>query len=685
MTEGIGVGERKRNAVDSHVSSGNTEPPAQAVDVHDRLIEESERRSSAESRFQLLVEGVTDYALFMLDPTGVVTNWNTGAERIKGYRDHEIVGRHFENFYTPEDRAAGVPARALATALSEGKFEAEGERVRKDGSRFWASVVINPIRDRKGELVGFAKITRDITERRRTEENLRRAREMLAQAQKMEGIGQVAGGVAHDFNNLLTVIMGNVETAQRAVRAGTLDKDRLAQSLDNAMRGAERAASLTQRMLAFSRQQPLDPKPVDVGRLVEGMSDLLRRSLGEQVTVETALPHDTWRAAADPNQLEVCLLNLAVNARDAMPAGGRLTIAADNVTVAEGDRDAGDATPGEYVRITVRDTGTGMSPETMVRAFDPFFTTKDFGHGTGLGLSQVYGFAKQSGGTVQLASEPGRGTSVEIYLPRIEGEAEPARPTGEKTGMPRAVAGETILIVEDEHDVRSHAAGLLRELGYRVAEAGTGASALEMLAAHPDIALVLTDVGLPGGMNGRQLADIARRNRPDLRVLFTTGHARDAIVHNGKLDADVVLLAKPFRFDEFAGKVHDMLHGATRIRHVLLVEDEPLVQMLAEDQLRDLGYEVETAASAGEAISKAARMGTMLDLAVLDLGLPDRSGAGLLRELRELAPDLPILLASGQDDSAVRRRFAGESRVGVLQKPYTTEALQAAIAGLSRG
>jgi CheY-like chemotaxis protein len=475
--------------------------------------------------------------------------------------------------------------------------------------------------------------------------------------------------------------MGNIETAQRALRADAPDKERVMQALDNAMHGAERAASLTQRMLAFSRRQPLDPKPVDVGRLVEGMSDLLRRSLGEQVAVETALPQDTWRAAADPNQLEVCLLNLAVNARDAMPAGGTLTIAAGNVTIGPGD---GDAAAGDYVRIVVRDTGTGMSPETLSRAFDPFFTTKDFGHGTGLGLSQVYGFAKQSGGTARLLSEPGRGTSVEIYLPRIDREAEVAEPARESKGVPRAVTGETVLVVEDEHGVRSHTAGLLCELGYRVVEAGTGATALEALAMHPDIALVLTDVGLPGGMNGRQLADKARRARPGLKILFTTGYARDAIVHNGKLDSDVVLLAKPFRIDELAAKVHGMLHGAARIRHVLLVEDEPLVQMLAEDQLRDLGYEVETAGSADEAMAKAARMGTALDLAVLDLGLPDRSGDGLVGELRELAPDLPILLASGQDDTALRRRFAAEGRVGILQKPYTAGALQAAIAGLAR-
>src|SRR6185437_9649278 len=307
------------------------ERTAELASANAELIKEAAERAHAEGRLQSFVAGVTDYALFMLDPNGIVSNWNTGAQRIKGYAASEIVGRHFENFYTAPDRAAGVPARALETARTAGKFEAEGLRVRKDGSTFWASVVINPIRDPAGELIGYAKITRDVTERREAQQALQRAQEQLAQAQKMEGIGQLTGGVAHDFNNLLTVIVGNLETIQRALTSGgALDPDRLARSADYAMRGAERAASLTQRLLAFSRRQPLDPKPVDVGRLVTGMSELLRRSLGEQIAIETVLAGGLWRVLVDANQLEVSILNLAVNARDAMPDGGKLTIETAN-------------------------------------------------------------------------------------------------------------------------------------------------------------------------------------------------------------------------------------------------------------------------------------------------------------------------------------------------------------------
>ena len=369
-----------------------------------------ERTAELAEAFQHLVEGVRDYALFMLDPTGIVANWNAGAERIKGYRASEIVGRHFERFYTAADREAGVPARALRTAVEKGTFEAEGVRVRKDGSDFWASVVINPIRDRDGNLLGFAKITRDVTERREAAQALERAREQLAQAQKMEGIGQLTGGVAHDFNNLLTVIIGNLEAMQRTLQSAPADADRLARSVDNAMRGAQRAASLTQRLLAFSRRQPLDPKPVDAGRLVTGMSELLRRTLGEQVAIETVLAGGLWRVLADPNQLEVSILNLAVNARDAMPQGGKLTIETANAYLDEiYAATQSEVVPGQYAVIAISDTGSGMTKEVQARAFEPFFTTKDVGHGTGLGLSQVYGFVKQSGGHVKIYSELGHG------------------------------------------------------------------------------------------------------------------------------------------------------------------------------------------------------------------------------------------------------------------------------------
>ena len=336
-------------------------------------LEESERR------FRMLVEGVTDYAIFMLDPAGTVVNWNPGAQRIKGYQSAEIIGQHFSRFYTDEDRQNRVPHNAIGTAARTGKYEAEGWRVRKDGTQFWASVVINAIRNSQGEVVGFAKVTRDLTERRATEQRLQ-------QSQKMEGIGQLTGGVAHDFNNLLTIIIGNLEALQRHLQEDGLDKARLQRSADSAMRGARRAESITQRLLAFSRQQPLEPRSVDVGRLVTSMSDLLRRTLGEQIAVETVLAGGLWRAHADPNQLEVAIINLAVNARDAMPNGGKLTLETSNVHLDERYAAARvEVLPGQYVMLAVTDNGVGMPSEVKAKAFDPFFTTKDVGQGTGLG------------------------------------------------------------------------------------------------------------------------------------------------------------------------------------------------------------------------------------------------------------------------------------------------------------
>jgi PAS domain S-box-containing protein len=645
------------------------------------LIKEAAQRAQAEGRFQLMVDGVTDYAVFMLDPNGIVANWNTGAQRIKGYQAPEIVGRHFENFYLPEDRAAGVPRRALETALREGKFEAEGRRMRKDGSTFWASVVINPIRDPAGELIGYAKITRDITERRQAQEALQRAQEQLAQAQKMEGIGQLTGGVAHDFNNLLTVIIGNLETMQRALTGGTLDPDRFARSVDYAMRGAERAASLTQRLLAFSRRQPLDPKPVDVGRLVTGMSELLRRSLGEQIAIETVLAGGLWRVLVDANQLEVSILNLAVNARDAMPDGGKLTIETANSMLDETYAALqSEVVPGQYVVVSITDTGSGMSREVQARAFEPFYTTKDIGQGTGLGLSQVYGFVKQSGGHVKLYSEPGMGTTVKLYLPRLLATDEAVAEPTVVDHAPRSSRGETVLVVEDDQDVRAHSTGILRELGYDVLEAPLAAVGLQMLDRHPEIRLLFTDVGLPGGMNGRQLADEARRRRPDLKVLFTTGYARNAIVHDGRLDPGVALITKPFTFSALAAKLSDMLdtHEAPR---VLLVEDEILVQMVAAEQLRELGYRVDTAGSATEAINKLKLLGD-IGLVIADVGLPDRRGDVLVGEVRAMHPQMPIVIATGYDSAELSRRFAGDPRIALIRKPYTQDDLKAVVGRL---
>ncbi|HEX3430462.1 MAG TPA: response regulator [Rhizomicrobium sp.] len=623
-----------------------------------------------ERRFQLLIEGVTDYAIYMLDPSGKVVNWNAGAERIKGYTRKEILGRHFSSFYTEEDKAAEIPKRALSIATETGKYEAEGWRVRKDGTHFWASVVINALKDRKGNLLGFAKITRDLTERRAAEERAR-------QTQKMEAIGQLTGGVAHDFNNLLTIIMGNLETLQRTLSSPDVSVERLKRSAENSMHGARRAASLTQRLLAFSRQQPLDPRPVDLGRLITGMSDLLRRTLGEQITIETVLGGGLWFAYADPNQLELSILNLAVNARDAMPDGGKLTIETANVHLDEAYA-AGQAEvlPGQYAMIAVTDNGCGMTPETKARAFDPFFTTKDIGQGTGLGLSQVYGFAKQSGGHVKIYSEAGEGTTIKLYLPRVHYAAESAEE--QVVAEAGTGGGETILVAEDDPNVRSYSCETLSELGYRVIEAENAKDALRQLQNNPDIRLLFTDIGLPGGMNGRQLADEVRKRRPDIGTLFTTGYARNAIVHNNRLDPGVELITKPFTQAALSAKLRDMLDARRAPGRILVVEDEPLIQMLLVDYLETAGFKVDVAGSATEAMNKLQLLSGAIDAVIVDMGLPDRNGSHLVREIRASISSLPIIIATGEGSASVDDSFERERKIGFVRKPYTaTELLDA--------
>ncbi len=379
--------------------------------------------------------------------------------------------------------------------------------------------------------------------------------EALRQAQKMEAIGQLTGGIAHDFNNMLAVVIGGLDLAMRRLERGDTG---IHKYLINAREGGRRAAALTQRLLAFSRQQPLEPTAIEPNRLVAGMSDLLRRSLGESINLETVLAGGVWRVFADPNQLESAILNLAVNSRDAMPDGGKLTIETANADVDEEQSARESLPPGQYVFIVVTDTGVGMSPEVSEKAFDPFFTTKKLGAGTGLGLSQVYGFVKQSGGQVKIASEVGRGTRIQISLRRYLGELPAPVAAQPNVPLPRNGHGVTILIAEDEEGVRAHAIDALEELGYSTLSAGTGKAALEVLANHPEISLLFTDVVIPD-MNGRQLAREALEMRPDLKVLFTTGYSGDAIVHNGMLDADVSLLLKPFTLEQLARKIAEVM------------------------------------------------------------------------------------------------------------------------------
>ena len=499
-----------------------------------------------EMQFRQLVAAVTDYAIYMLDPRGVVISWNPGAERIKGYRRDEIVGKHFSSFYSAEDRAAGVPDHALATARDTGRYEAEAWRVRKDGTRFWAAVVIDAIRDENGELIGFAKITRDMTERRAMQEQ-------LMQSQKMEVLGQLTGGIAHDFNNLLTVILGNLETISRHV---STQNERVRRAVEHATLGAQRAATLTQQLLAFARRQPLNPQVLDVNQLVGGMSDLLARTLGETIKIDIRLAAGLWRVEADPHQLENTLLNLAVNARDAMPEGGTLTIRTSNVS-ADGPRDRG-APAGELVLISMTDTGIGMSEDVVAHAFEPFFTTKPIGQGTGLGLSQVLGYVVQSGGHIAIESAPNKGATLRIYLPRLSAESPIAEAAPAAASETEVGGDELILLVEDDLRVRAFSADSLRDLGYEVIEAADAAQALRALEAHPEIDVLFTDIGLPGP-SGRDLVDAALKVRPSLKVLYTSGYASDAVTRRGRLEHDVVLLTKPFTRSQLATRIREVL------------------------------------------------------------------------------------------------------------------------------
>ncbi len=381
------------------------------------------------------------------------------------------------------------------------------------------------------------------------------ANDALRQSQKMEAVGQLTGGIAHDFNNLLQIVTGNLEIVSR--RLGLTTDARVRRSLDNAMSGAQRAATLTQRLLAFSRRQPLAPKPLDPNQLVEGMSDLMRRTLGEAVSIHTKPALDLWIVEADANQLENALLNLAVNARDAMPPGGTLTITTANAIIGEADADE-DTPPGQYVSLAVCDTGTGMSEATMARVFEPFFTTKEVGKGTGLGLSMVYGFVKQSGGHLRIESSLGRGTTVTLYMPRFRGQLGSVEAVLAGTPEP-ARPGETILVVEDDLEVRTYSCDVLRELGYTILSATDGPSAIAILDSSARIDLLFTDVVLTGAMNGRDIADHARSTRPTTPVLFTSGYAREAITHHQRLDEGVQLLAKPFSYSALATKVRSCL------------------------------------------------------------------------------------------------------------------------------
>jgi PAS domain S-box-containing protein len=650
-------------------------------DLTERRAAETKLRES-EAQFRLLVQSVTDYAIYMLDVDGHVASWNAGAQRIKGYAPEEIIGRHFSDFYTESDRASGLPRIGLETATRNGRWEHEGQRVRKDGTSFWAHVVIDAIRDDFGKLVGFAKVTRDITERREAEAALQAAQTTMIRSQKLEAIGQLTGGVAHDFNNLLQVISGNLQLLSKDIAGNA----RAEMRVQNALGSVARGSKLASQLLAFARRQPLEPRVVNVGRLIRGMDEMLRRALGGEIEVETVVAGGLWNSLVDPDQLENAVLNLAINARDAMNGEGRLTIEASNAFLDdEYVRQHDELSAGQYVMIAVTDTGAGIPPDILERVYEPFFTTKAEDKGTGLGLAMVYGFLKQSGGHIKIYSEVGAGTTVKLYFPREVASEDTliGAPSDEIKG-----GEETILVVEDDDEVREVAVSMLTELGYRVVKARDAASALVVVDSGIPIDLIFTDVMMPGTLRSPDFARKAKERLPNVAVLFTSGYTQNAIVHGGRLDPGVELLAKPYTRETLARKIRHVLTNRAQRRvaqgsqhsadeksfknaTVLLVEDDDLIRITTTEMLSDIGCKVKEARTAQEALKILDEQ--PVDILLTDVGLPGVSGLQLAKDVYARRPDLQLVLATG--DSGVKSEAARLGAIFIL-KPYTPASLR---------
>jgi len=520
---------------------GNNPDVAQLDASRQGLMADRQQRDLFESErnFRLMVEGVADYALYMLDPSGTITSWNTGAQRIKGYAPEEILGRHFSRFYTEADRGNDKPTRALKIAKEQGRYEEDGWRVRKDGTFFWASVVIDPIYE-EGELVGFAKITRDITERRNTQLRLEQIQKQLAESQKLDALGQLTGGVAHDFNNLLMVITGSIHTLKKGI-GDDAKLQRAAAAIETATR---RGAALTSQLLTFARRQNVNPQHIDVAERIEAVREVLATGVGGAVKLSFDTDRATWPITVDAAEFETALVNLVINARDAMPEGGTITIGAHNLAI------RGEAGAGDYVAIGITDTGTGIAPDLLEKIFEPFFTTKPIGKGTGLGLSQVHGFAHQAGGTVKVESELGKGTTITVLLPREQTYPQIDR----SEAVTEATRSGTVLLVEDNPDVASASIVLLEQLGYTVRRASDAEAALRDLE-YDGIDLVFSDIVMPGKMDGLALARRLKEIRPNLPVLLATGYGGAAANVRGEF----FILRKPYEIHQLSKAIAKLL------------------------------------------------------------------------------------------------------------------------------
>ncbi|HEX4179968.1 MAG TPA: CHASE3 domain-containing protein [Caulobacteraceae bacterium] len=633
-----------------------------AHEVGEREDAEAAQRES-EALYRALFANNADY-LFVIDisPDGVfkIAELNPAFERASGITTAMARGRDIRELGS-RSVAAKLIAHYESVITAGAPVFARDVYPLPAGQRTWETIHV-PVRGEDGRIDRIVGSGRDVTDRDQAEDQLRRA-------QRMEAIGHLTGGVAHDFNNLLQVIRGNLEM----IAPDVADRAQAAQRLRNALHGADRAAQLTRQLLAFARRQPLEPKVVNLGRMAGEMSDMLRRMLGESITVETVIADGLWNTLADPAQVESALLNLAINARDAMPGGGRLGIEVANASL---DQDHAlrdnDVEPGQYVLIAVSDTGHGMSSDVAARVFEPFFTTKSEEKGTGLGLSMVYGFVKQSNGHVQLHSEVGQGTTVKIFLPRAHHEETVSEPVA-----PGSLEGrsEVILVVEDDDLVRVSSVGMLRDLGYTCLHASDGAEALELLRAGIKVDLLFTDVVMPGPIRGPDLAAAAQRLKPGLPVLFTSGYTEDAIVHDGRLDTGVQLLSKPFSREDLARRIHGLLSRARPV--VLVVEDDALVRLAAVDMIGALGF---TALQAGDATGalRILEGETRVDILFTDVGLPGMRGPELAEAALAQRPDLKIIFASGYADTTTVS-IEGAVRLG---KPYQQDEL-AEVLGLA--
>ncbi|MBY6265509.1 response regulator [Azospirillum sp. 412522] len=634
--------------------------------------------------------------LAVLGTDGVFRAANPAWTEVLGHRPDEVVGCSFRQLVWPEDLEWTQGGHEEAVKRSLTNFE---NRYRhKDGTPRWISWHTSV----EGDAV-YA-YGRHITAEKEQAAALRQAEEQLRRAQKMEAVGQLTGGIAHDFNNLLQVIGGNLQLLLNDVGGNGRAADRVRNALSGVTRGAKLASSL----LAFARRQPLEPRVVNLGRLIRGLDDMLRRALGEEINIEVISAGGLWNTVVDPAQVENALLNLAINARDAMKGHGVLTIEAGNAELDDAYvARHGDIQPGQYVMLAVTDTGSGMPPEVQERAFDPFFTTKPEGHGTGLGLSMVYGFVKQSGGHVKIYSEMGHGTTIRLYLPRSQ-EAEDLPVAVDATSV--GGGSETVLVVEDDEEVRHTVVAMLTDLEYRVLQARDAQSALAILESGVPIDLLFTDVVMPGPLRSPELARKAKERFPHLAVLFTSGYTQNAIVHGGRLDPGVELLSKPYSREVLARKIRQVLNGrkperpepaATPARPVsetgstapsvaasgeapagsltiLLVEDDVLIRMAVSEMVADLGHRVLEAGSVGEAL-EIAGSGEALDLLFTDLTLPDGRGEDLAAELTRRLPGLPVVFASGRTGPDGSETAVSGGKAVHLQKPYDLPALARAI------